>query len=361
MQTFFNHQKIKAISPPLIKGAHFTYAEIEEVRKSNKLLTLTLLLSNNCNLNCPYCYTDAGTALSNELTFDECKSIIDQAKDLGAKTVWIPGSGEPFLDKNFYKDGEFPLIDFANQKDLSVTFFTNGYFITKKIAHDLKTKNVSIVTKVNSFNPNIQDFLVDSPGAFNKLQAGLKNLIETGFNRDTPTRLGINTVITKQNYDEILDIFKFCRGNNIIPYVSVTLHGGRANQHSELDVPVSEIKDLFYKALEIDQIEYGYSWTPSPPIIADQCKKLYYDIVVTSTGDVRFCPGIPINMGNIREKPLFDIMCESKLLNRIRDSKQYLKGKCGCCTNDSCVYGCRLEAYAAGNLFGEDPSCWKTI
>lgn len=357
------HQRVDTLGllpPPLIGGVDFSSSEIDLVRRTSKLLTLTYLVSNRCNLKCPYCYSNAGQALSKELTFDECKSVINQAKELGAKTIWIPGSGEPFLDKNFYRNGEFPLIDYANRKGLSVTFFTNGYFVTKTIAQTLIKKNVCVITKINSFNPQIQDFLTGSKGAFHKLQKGLENLIEAGFNKSIPTRLGIDTIIAKQNYHEILDIFRFCRINNIIPYITVTLHAGRADLHRYLDVPVPEIKDLFYKALEIDEKEFGYTWIPSPPIMADQCRKLYYDIVVTSTGEVRFCPGIPITIGSIREEPLFDIMHKSKLLHRIRNIKQHLKGKCGRCTNDSCIYGCRLEAYSTGDLFGEDPSCWRT-
>lgn len=359
MQNCLQNTNIKAKCPPLIKGVNFTHQDIEKVRSSNQLLTLTYLVSNRCNLRCPYCYTNAGKPLINELTFDESKNVIDQAKEQGAKIVWIPGSGEPFLDTKFYRNGKFPLIDYANKKGLSVTFFTSGYFITKRIAHTLRDKNVSIITKLNSFNPDVQDFLVGSKGAFYKLHDSLKNLIDAGFNKENITRLGINTVITRQNYDEILNIFRFCRDNNIIPYISVTLHGGRANQHLELDVSSDEISNLFQSALKIDQEEYGYTWFPSPPIIADQCKKLFYDIVVTPNGNVQICPGIDICIGNIREKPLKHIMEQSILLHKIRNMKDYLKGKCASCESSDCLYGCRLEALNNGDLFGEDPMCWR--
>lgn len=347
-------------SPPLINGVNFTSSEIESIRNSAKLLTLTFLTSNRCNFKCKYCYTNAGNAEDNEFTFDECKLVIDQARSLGAKTIWIPGAGEPMLDNNFYIDGEFPLIDYANDKGMSVTFFTNGCFMTSDITKKLASKNVSVVTKINSFNKQIQDYLVGRNGAFEKMQEGLHNLIEAGFNKTDITRLGINTVITNQNHNEILDIFRYCRLNSIIPYISVTLHAGRAKEHLELEIPQDRIRNLFKKALEIDQTEFGFTWFPSPPYMADQCKKLFYDIVVTSTGDVRFCPGINISIGNVRKKPLKLIMQESSLLSKIRNIKDHLKGKCSSCSNEYCSYGCRLEAYNGGDLFGEDASCWRS-
>lgn len=358
MVTFLNKH---LCSPPLIGGVNFTSDEINCAKHNHSLLTLSYLTSNKCNFKCKYCYTNAGNAEDNEFTFDECKLVIDQARSLGANTIWIPGSGEPMLDNNFYIDGEFPLIDYANNKGMSVTFFTNGYYMTSDITQKLVQKNVSVITKINSFNRKIQDYLVGQNGAFERMQEGLHNLIGAGFNKTDTTRLGINTVITNQNHNEILDIFRYCRLNSIIPYISVMLHGGRAKEHSELDVPQDRIRNLFKKALEIDQSEFGFTWFPSPPYMADQCRKLFYDIVVTSTGEVRFCPGIDISFGNVRSKPLKEIMEESELLHKIRNMKCHLMGKCGICDNAYCSYGCRLEAYADGNLFGEDKSCWMVI
>jgi MoaA/NifB/PqqE/SkfB family radical SAM enzyme len=347
-------------SPPLIRGVDFSLSEIEVARENDKLLTLTYFVSNRCNFNCPYCYIDGGDELDNELSFSEFSRVVNQARELGASTLWIPGAGEPFLDHNFYCNNGFPIIDYANSIGMNVTFFTNGYFVTEEIARELMKRNVSIVTKINSFSPVVQDLLAGKKGAYRGMQAGLGYLLEAGFNKGDPTRLGINTVITQQNYSEILGVFVFCRLNNIVPYISTTLHGGRACRHPELDVPLEQVRDLFDRALEIDQREYGHTWIPSPPIMADQCRKLYYDIVVTSTGDVKFCPGLPISIGSVRDKSLSEIIAGSELLHRIRNMKNHLKGKCGSCNNDSCAYGCRLEAYSSGDLFGEDPGCWKT-
>lgn len=344
--------------PPIINGSNFSEEKIESFRSKDELISITALLSPECNLHCSYCYSNAGSKPPEIFNFEQWKNTLNQARNLGAEALWIPGSGEPFLDPSFHSSDGFPLIEFANQIGMNVTFFTNGTLINEKLAHQLFDMNVSIVTKLNSFNPSIQDLLVGKKNAYKLIQRGLISLISAGFNSSNPSRLGIDTVITSYNYHEIINLFKFCRDNNIIPYITVNLHGGRSCQNTQLDVSKEEIKKLFYTILEIDQKEYGFSWLPSPPIIGSQCKKLLYDIVVDYKGDVFVCPGIEIKIGNILESPLQEIISNSSLLKRIRMIPETLEGKCKNCLQTDCVYGCRLEALHSGDLFGEDPFCW---
>ena len=344
----------------MILGANFTDQEIESARIGNKLQTNTLLLSNKCNLNCIYCYRNAGIPLRNELSLEDRKEIIQQAKKLGARMLWIPGSGEPFCDKTFFNRGEFPLIDFANDLGLKVVFFTNGTAITEQIAKKLFDKEVSIITKLNSFNSPIQDFLSGRTGSYELIQGGLKNLIYAGFNKSYPSRLGIDSVIVKQNYKEIVKLFRYCRDENIIPYITTQLHGGRGIDNATLlDVPFDKIRKLFLELLAIDRKRYGFSWHPCPPIVAGSCRRLLYDLVVGPDGNIQICPGIKISLGNSRNDALKKILDSSSLIHKMRNPKKYLEGKCKKCQNSKCLYGCRLSAYAAGNLFGEDPQCWN--
>lgn len=344
--------------PPVIAGINFSDKEIENARKSRKLLSISLLTSNKCNLHCLYCYRDAGSKLSEELDFDEQKKILIQAKRLGAKVVWIPGSGEPLCDKIFYDKEEFPLIDFANGIGLYVIFFTNGSLITEKVAGTLFPKKVSVITKLNSFSKTTQD-LLSGKNSFEKIWQGLQNLINAGFNEGN--RLGIDSVIVKQNYQEISELFCFCRDNHAIPYITTELHGGRGTANAEfLDVDVDAIKQIFLELLVIDQKRYGYTWFPSPPLVAGHCKKLLHDIVVDSVGNIQICPGINISLGNVRQMSIKSVLESNEIVAKFRNPKEYLKGKCGKCLNRDCVYGCRLSAFASGDLFGEDPQCWHS-
>lgn len=344
--------------PPFIRGANFTEDKIESARTNLGLLSISLLLSNNCNLNCKYCYRDAGVPESSSLTFQEWENVLRQAKMLGARSVWIPGSGEPLLDPVLCDSNTFPLLELCAEMELSVTFFTNGTMLTKELASMLADFNVSIITKLNSFIPEIQDYLSGVENSFSDIRNGLDFLLEAGFAEKAPSRLGIDTVITNQNYDEIPKLFRFCRERNIIPYITANLHGGRACVDDTLDVSKSKLRAIFEELLEIDRQEYGYDWFPSPPIAASQCKRLFYDIVVETTGNVLLCPGVDMSIGNIRRNSLIKILKSSDLFKKIRNMPNTLNGKCQKCQSQDCSYGCRLEAWANGDLLGEDPMCW---
>lgn len=345
---------------PVIRGMDFSYEEIENARDKKKLLSLTVLMGNLCNLSCLYCYRDAGKISGKSLTLYEWEKILLEAQSLGARTVWIPCSGEPFLDPVFYdaRKNQFPFIDLANSLGLRVVFFTNGTFITERNADILFKKQVSIITKLNSFKPEVQDFLCGHKRAWKKLWQGLKILIKAGFNSNE-FRLGIDSVIVRQNYAEIPDIFRFSRERNIIPYITTELHGGRGIVNGEvLDVPRKELKDLFSLLAGID-LNYNHVWVPKPPIAGGVCKQLLYSLVVDSQGDIFICPGITkIRLGNVKDNFLKEVLENSELVDKMRNFKLYANGACKKCQYLYCVYGCRLSAYAAGDLFGDDPQCW---
>lgn len=242
---------------------------------------------------------------------------------------------------------------------MSVTFFTNGTLLNDALVAVIKTLDVSVVAKLNSFVPHIQDYLVGKNGASEAIWRGVNLLLDAGLADESPTRLGIDTVIVAQNYCEMPRLFRFCRDRNIVPYITANLHGGRAcTNSSSLDVPRDQLKQLFEELLMIDRSEYGYDWFPSPPIVAGQCKKLLYDVVIDSQGSVFLCPGIHLCIGNISDRPLAEIVASSDILAKVRQMPRSLSGQCGSCVSKDCVYGCRLEAWASGDLFGPDPMCW---
>jgi len=351
---------IKTLSqPPRLAGSQFCKQLIQDTIRNDRILAVTLLLSNLCNLNCLYCYRNGGKPSLDSLNLDEWRQVLIESKNLGAKYVRIPGSGEPFLDENFYKSGSFPILEICQEIGLSMVLFTNGTFITLELAKRLYEYDICVVTKLNSFHSSTQDKLSNTKDSAALIYRGLENLINAGFSNSNPSRLAIDTIIAKDNYDEIPNIFIYCRENNIIPYITAILHGGRTTENPQLDIPSAKLKSLFFNLLSIDQEEYGFTWFPSPPIVAGQCDRLLYDIVVDCKGDVLICPGINIPIGNIKKKKIKQIIKESELLYKIRHISKHLEGNCGRCKSKDCLYGCRLEAYTNGDLFGSDPLCWQ--
>ena len=74
----------------------FTEAEIREAAAANRLLSMEIEFSRACNFRCVYCYQEYRTAGSDELTREEIKDVLLQAKELGARKIIILG-GEPSI------------------------------------------------------------------------------------------------------------------------------------------------------------------------------------------------------------------------------------------------------------------------
>lgn len=334
-------------------GMEFSPEEIRGAIEKNGLLSLELELSRVCNLRCIYCYASSGAALKNELELAELMSVVDQAIAIGAKKIIILGGGEPLMYPHLIE-----IITYIRKKHLVVDLFTNGLTLTPDIARQLFTLGVGVVMKMNSRKPEVQDYLAGRSGTLAAIEDGLAALFEAGY-PDKEHTLGVETIICRQNYDELPDLWRWARMEGIVPYVEALTMQGRATEHPDLEVSPAEIKTLFEKLAAIDRDEFLCNWSPHPPLVASQCARHEYSCTVTSVGEVHPCPGVNVSVGNIRETPLAEILQKSEVIRDLRGIRKNIKGVCReCDINDHC-YGCRGHAYqVTGDYLAEDPLCW---
>ncbi|MCD6403215.1 MAG: radical SAM protein [Candidatus Aenigmarchaeota archaeon] len=293
------------MKPPGIKGWNFSQEAIRKAVESDKMLLIDVETSNVCNMRCPYCYRDVygeKYPLKNELSLEERFSIIDQAFDVGCKSIKIPGAGEPLLDPLVWNQ-----IEYARRKDMDVILFTNGLLLTESVVRRLKKLSVSVIIKFNSFRREVEDRIVGMPGYFDRRNEKLEMLIEEGFNRKTPTMLGIDTVITRFNKEEIIRIFRFCRDNNIFPIIKPFMPVGGALRVLDWQIPFKEVLKLYKQAWEIDRKEYGFDYPFSLTYIGAPCDQRKYALFVDILGNVYFCTGNNQKLGNVRETSLKEI------------------------------------------------------
>jgi radical SAM protein with 4Fe4S-binding SPASM domain len=334
-------------------GVEFSPEEIREARLANRLLSMELELSRACNLRCIYCYAASGSPLPGELSIDEIEDAVRQAAELGARKIIVLGGGEPLLYPDLFR-----VIGFVRELGMEADLFTNGVLMTDDIARRLYEAGVSISIKMNSRNPDVQDLLAARPGTFRAIERGFQALVDAGYPDEGHT-LGIETVICRQNYDELPDLWRWARRRNVVPYFEIMTAQGRALEHDELYVSQDEIRRLFETLSAIDEKEFDYRWVSHPPLAASQCARHEYSCTVTSTGDVHPCPGVSLAVGNIREMPLKKILATSPVIAELRNIRKLIRGKCSSCELGDRCYGCRGHAYqVTGDYLAPDPVCW---
>ena len=183
----------------------------EESKKAIKQLKsyLRIIVSEKCNLNCPYCHHEGridaliGGEIKRNDSFD-LKKILEFAKKKKFEKIKISG-GEPLL---------FPdLLEICTQfkndfKDIGIT--TNGTLIEE---YELGFKalagsNFSVNVSLNSVNPERYRHITGQDTLSN-VQRGIELL------NDMDIKIKINTVITQYNLCEMTDIIEYAARQRI--------------------------------------------------------------------------------------------------------------------------------------------------
>lgn len=240
--------------------------------------------------------------------------------------------------------------------------FSNTILMTEELAEFLYRHNVSVMGKLDSLKPELQDYLAGREGVFKQIQQGLENLLNAGFSEPSEPgklRLGVSFVSNKMNLPEIEEIWHFCRQNNIFPNMEILTPTGRANDELEDQLLTSEeIKEYKLKLLDIDRKYYGYNWLPYTPITASGCLQHLYSLYINIEGNVRPCaptkldehPDLKINGEypyNINKMSLQEIY-NSDLFSYVRNIDKVLEGRCRECEYKAECIGCRGYAYSVG-------------
>lgn len=318
-----------------------------------KLLTLDIDFGIQCTLACPHCFRmDSNLRMPDVvLGLEEMINILDQAIALGLRYVKILGAGEPFEQTML-----IPLIRHLTANDVHMAIFTKGHVLgnDQKVAkyfgvhgiHDshqlmkfLKEHMTSILLGFNSFDPAIQGQYIGykNPRAIDTYmksrERALSLAIEYGFNEkrdDNKTRLAlIAAPIKPENLDEVFEIYKFGRPQNIYVLSCPTTISGRGNNEFEREkaehdykVYMQRLQDLYVKIyswaisegyMNYEDVEkHGISLYPG----CHPCNQVAGGFYISVHGRVARCPGRDdetfMEEDNVLTRPLRDIWLNSK-------------------------------------------------
>ncbi|MBP7088161.1 MAG: radical SAM protein [Candidatus Omnitrophica bacterium] len=352
-------------TPPLLAGYNYPLEDINKSRSQNSLLTIRLETSLICNLKCIYCNGLTGKGLSGEISFDKMKEVILEAKSLGAQSVVIIGGGEPTIFPYFRQ-----LIKFVNKKGMIPVIFTNGLTLTQDLSYFLYDNNTSVIFKLDSLDEKIQDLLAGEKGTYKLIMRGMQNLFKVGFNKSKgeALRCGASFVVTDINYKDIIDVWQFCRENNIYPNLEELIPRNRGLKYSsKLEVNKQDMHKLKKKILLLDREKYNYDWLIHTPLPGHGCLQFFYSVYITSRGYIQPCADIDIKLYNIKNTTIAAAI-NKPFFKLVRNIEPKLDGKCFNCDYNKLCVGCRGLAFSLARQKGlniyhaivqEDPLCCK--
>src|SRR5690606_1040485 len=316
-------------------------------------------LTRRCNLRCPHCYMEGGTAEESELTTRECLDLVDALPELGTEMLILTG-GEPLLRRDIY---DIALA--ASERGIWVVMGTNGVLVNDHVARrmvDCGVKGVGI--SLDSIYPAKHNSFRGGPNAWEHSVRALEICRAHGL------EVLVQTTVMDMNRDEIPDLIAFAREKGAWSFnLYFLVQTGRGQMMNDL---TPEQTDEMLRELAIRQGDYR------PMLVRSKCapqfKQIAYEMGlgglesggcmagthycrITPSGDVTPCPYMTVVAGNVREQSFADIWNLSPVLRALRDRSR-LKGRCGACEFSELCGGCRCRAQAAyGDFLQEDPAC----
>lgn len=216
---FINHGII--INNGICEDNYIKYLNNKE-KFDNTVLGLTILLTEDCNLRCVYCFQGAGKHSRDNL--EKCQSkekilnfIKKQSTLRKSEIISITlFGGEPLLnfDQNIEWLDEIKEYCEANNKKLITSIITNGTLLSNKILDSLKKYNCSTIQITLDGTKEIHDLrriYPNNKGSFDQVISAIK-LIHSRDDFNSPV---VRINIDKQNITETHQLLKYLSTQNL--------------------------------------------------------------------------------------------------------------------------------------------------
>lgn len=280
---------------------------------------MIMSITRRCNLRCAGCFVrEHGRRAGDEMTMDEIRTVLSDARDLGVSVVALAG-GEPLTRPGIIDvAAEFPKMLFP--------LITNGSLLDDAMLDRLQTlRNVIPVISLEGL-----EFETDSRRGGGIYQRAL----------DTMTRLqerriffGTSLMVTRSNFG-LVTSRRFVgnlvdRGAKLFFYVDyVPIKSG-----TEHLVPSETQRGLETFTMMLLRSEFRAAFVASSASESTYggCMAAGRGFVhVSAEGDLEPCPFSPFSDTNLRQVPL-RVALRSRLLQSIRESGEHLSESGGGC------------------------------
>jgi radical SAM protein with 4Fe4S-binding SPASM domain len=320
----------------LLEGNHYVHLTAP--------FKVILDITNECNLNCVFCYKGRVISFVDE---ERIKKIISEIKKAGASDILFAG-GEPFALEN-----PFWIFNYAKELGLGVGIISNGSLITEELIEKLPS-NVDITISFHAPNEEKYFEITGMSGVFENTVNGLRALnnldIKPGI-LYTPTQLNKNSLFDTVQYliENKID-FSCLQLNRLIP------EGSACQNWEQLKINFLEYKNLLDQMIRIKQFWPDVRVEVGDAVPYCSFEEKYYEffvrcdygitlVAIDEFGNVKRCPCKKENAGNVLEEPLQKIWQESPQLVDYRNMLYFPDICKDCNLLEACGGGCMCSQF----------------
>lgn len=334
-----------------------------------------------CDLRCKHCYMFDGPRyqdeVRNELSVEDCKRVIDDFVETKRKwnavgSIAFTG-GHPLIRKGFWD-----IIGHARKRNLGdFVIMGNPSFLTREVAMDLKRHGV-VSYQISLDGLEETHDKVRKKGSFQATLNAYRILGEVGIER------GIMMTLTPENKHDFLGVIRLAHEEKLdfFSFTRVSAEGNAEKNYKTEVLDPWEYRELYRQAvlLYMDLEAKGsrtyfdtkdHLWVPLffeegwiqheselSARHARRCGMGLGALTLLSDGTVLSCRRVNTAIGKVPEQKMADIWLQSKFLAEVRDNSSFKW--CKECKYNTWCLGCPAIAAALhGDLFGDDPQCWR--
>jgi radical SAM protein with 4Fe4S-binding SPASM domain len=328
-------------------------------------------ITDRCNLNCRHCYNDIKA--EKDPSFDELIAVLEKIMKFTKDNYYLTNrnqvrnhitltGGEPFIHKDFL---ELLQKISEEKKHFDFAILTNGSFIDKSIARNLKKIKPSFV-QVSIEGCEATHDSIRGKGNYRTTLCAIKNLVSENITTF------ISFTAHRGNFMEFAHVANLGRKLNVRRVWADRLIpcGSGTSLSNELLTPEETRK--FFEIMQQECLLAKKRWFGKTEISMHRALQFLMAggrpyhctagetlITVMPNGDVYPCRRMPVKVGNLFEQSLSEIYNYNNLLCDLRSCSS-LNDTCKACTYSVlCKGGLKCLAYSVkGDPFSGDPGCW---
>ena len=202
-------------------------------------LHIDMGITTGCNMACAYCYgviqNRAGYGTGNKGIKHMPKEAIlrtfSQAKEVGVRSIAIIGEGENTLNPHFHA-----ALEHAREIGLDLGLATNGVRLDPASAELLLTALTWLRVNISAATPEAFK-RIHKTDHYERVLENVRALVKAKAENGYPCTLGLQMVVTSENFDQIVPLAKLGRELNVDYFVikpcSDTPDGDLGSPHDE--------------------------------------------------------------------------------------------------------------------------------
>ena len=308
-------------------------------------------LSYRCNNNCRHCWlriAPGAPEKQQELTLDEIKTIVDDARSMGCRQ-WNISGGEPMLRPDFPE-----IFDYITHKSISYSINTNGTLITPGIAKLMKRKGAKMIALYGA-TAEVCDHITRNPGSFEATMRGFRYLKEAGAG------FIVQVIPMRDNYHQLDDMITLAESLSRhwrigAPWLYLSsCHDPEINEEIKRQrLDPRDVIELDKPDVSFDESRSHYSHRNGDDRLFASCITGRRDFHIDPYGMMSFCSFVKgpdlrydLRKGNFKEG--WEEFIPS-LAGKVRGGKEYLEN-CGSCERRNDCRWCPVYGYLEHGRF----------